>query len=467
MKLKSENFKIDLEKVKNVHLIGIGGIGVSAVAKFFVNLKKIVKGSEIDKTNQNLPELQSIGVKLYLNHSTKNISGNEDLIIHSTAIPKNNKELLKAKKLNIPVLSYPEFLGILSKKFYTIAVSGMHGKSTTTAIIGYILEKAGKDPLIIFGSKFKNWNGNLRFPKNFKKCKYFVVEACEYEGNFKYINPKIIVLTNIDKEHLDFFKNIYKIKKIFSEYIKSNPKAKIIWNKDDNNLNDIMESINNKNISCSIFEKSSNLKIDKIDFNNKCFFIKNKKYKLKIPGIYNIQNAILAIATAKNLKINYKKIYNALNSFPGIWRRLEILKKQNPIIFTDYAHHPTEITAMITAIRTYLKNKRLVLIFQPHQIQRTKLLFNEFVNSLELADIVIALEIYYVKGRERKIDISSKDLVKELTKRGTKSYFCKNFKILKNRLDKLISIDDVVIFAGAGDIDNFARNYVKLYAKFN
>lgn len=444
---------------KKVHLIGIGGIGVSAIAKLMLSLGKEVSGSDL-VSSEITSDLSKRGVGFFLGHSEKNLDSKTDLVIYSSAVPKNNHERKKAKKLKIRQLSYPEVLGEISKEKNTIAVSGTNGKSTTTAILGLILEKAGINPLIIVGSKVSNWNGNFRDGQG----KYFVVEACEWQANMLNLHPKIIVLTNIEKDHLDYYKNLNHLLTTFQEYIEKLSKDDfLILNSDDPNLKKLKPK-------CKVLTYGVKNQAD-VMAKNIVFgpgwqkfdlFWKSKVYglKLKIPGLFNIYNSLAALSCALALGIQPEIIKEVLENFSGIWRRFEVknlkIKNYKLKIVSDYAHHPTSVRGTIQAAKEFYPGRRILVVFQPHHRNRTKKLFKDFVKSFDKANLVILSEIYDVAGRETEEDkdISSKDLVKAISKRGKvkKIFYAENLEETKKLILESVKANDVVLIMGAGDI---------------
>jgi UDP-N-acetylmuramate--alanine ligase len=464
---------MDLSSIRKIHLIGVGGIGISAIAKLLLKQNKIVTGSDIVET-EIIKDLKNNGLLFYKKHSKKNLAPDTDLVIYSKAVRESNIERKKAKELNILQLSYPEFLGEISKNKFTIAVSGTNGKSTTTAILGLILEKAGFDPLVIVGSKVLEWNSNLRLPE--KESKIFLVEACEWQANFLNLFPNIIILTNLEEDHLDYYKDINHLIKTFQTYVEKLPKnGLLILNSDDDNLKKIKPKC--KVVFYGIKNKADveakNIKI-KNRYQEFSLFYKSKfitKIRLNLIGLFNVYNALAAIACALSLKVNPYFIKKVLKDFYGIWRRFQIVKPifknvPNVIYVSDYAHHPTAIKETIKGALDFYPNRRILVVFQPHHQNRTKKLFNQFVESFDLADLVIVSEIYKVFGREdkRDFDISSKDLVKAILKRIKmnkkirlkKVFYAKNLKEVKKKLKKIVQPKDLVLIMGAGDIYKLA-----------
>jgi UDP-N-acetylmuramate--alanine ligase len=421
-----QNFK----QIKKIFFVGIGGIGVSALVKLFKSQDKKVTGS--DKYSSEITnDLKKQGIKVYIGHNEKNLDSDTDLIIYSPAVKPEVPEREKAFKLGIKQLSYPEALGLISKNRYTIAVSGTHGKSTTTAMLGLILAKARFDPTVIVGSKvglFKN--GNLRIGKS----RYFIVEACEWQAHMLNLRPKIIILTNIEPDHLDYYKTFKNLKQTFKKYVRKLPKdGLLIVNADDKVCLEVVKSAKCKTVSYSI--KS------------------NFDFSLQVPGRFNIYNALAASTCALELGIKPEIIKKTLVNFKGIWRRFEkVGEYKGALIFSDYAHHPTAIKETLRAAKESYLERRLVVVYQPHHFDRTKRLFKKFTKAFDLANLVILNEIYDVPGREVKRGISSKDLVRELKKRKVKAIFTKDLEETKKILLKNIKRGDLVLIMGAGDI---------------
>jgi UDP-N-acetylmuramate--alanine ligase len=451
------------------HFIGIGGIGISALAKYYLEKGHQVSGSDL-VSSEITEALKKSGAKIYIGkHTPKNLLKDVDLVIYSPAVQKNNPELLKAYKLKttnykLQVMSYPEALGELTKKYFTIAVSGMHGKSTTTAMIGLLLVKAGFDPTVIVGTKLKEFgDSNCRVGKS----RYLVIEADEHMASFLNYWPKIIVLTNIEKDHLDYYKNLKNILKTFRKYISHLPKDGILvanWN--DKNIRWILNPKSKiQNPKKNQKPKSKILK----------YFLKQREAKklrriLKVPGDYNVSNALAALAVARILKIPDKVSFKALSEYKGAWRRFEIKytnlhksehKSTRITIINDYAHHPTEIEATLMAAREKYPRKKIWCIFQPHQYQRTFYLFKDFIKVLGRVPIdkLIITDIFDVAGREnkeKKRKVSSKKLIKAIKKPWI-IYLSKN-KIL-SYLKKNLKNGEVVIIMGAGDIYKLSEKF--------
>jgi len=364
-----------------IHFIGIGGIGVSALARYYLSQGHQVSGSDLAES-EITKALEKLGARVQIGkHDAKNVLKDIDLVIYSPAVTDDNVELKTARARRIKIQSYPENLGELTKKHFTIAVCGTHGKGTTTAMISLILIKAGLDPTVIIGTKLKEFNDS-----NFRqgKSKYLVIEADEYKSSFLNYWPKIIVLTTIDADHLDCFKNLNNIIKAFKRFTDHLPdKGILVANLDDKNTLQLK----------SLIKKSG--------FKHKSYSLKQKEADvlrkiLKLPGDHIVSDALAALALARSLKIPDKVSFKALSGYHGAWRRFEVKKAEiNNLPFTlinDYAHHPTEISVTLKAVRQKYPDKRITCVFQPHQYQRTFYLFDDFVKIFQQAKSKFGIE---------------------------------------------------------------------------
>ncbi len=433
---------LDLSKIENVHIIGIGGIGISAIARMMINEGKKVTGQDIQE-GEIVNNLRELGIDIKIEQSFENIPTNTDLIIYTIAIEYYDEKLFKKlKEQKIPAYSYPEMLGIISKDKYTIAICGTHGKTTTTAMIAKVLVGMKKDPTVVVGSLIKDdFNHNNKKWTNFiaGKSDYFVAEACEYRRSFLNINPNILIITNIEEDHLDYYKDIEDIKNAFREMAMKVPEnGFVICNTNDKNISDVI-----KNISAKI-----------IDYHK--YF--NKNLELKIPGIHNKKDAAAATAAAALLEISQNESEKFLKEFSGTWRRFEYKGKlkNGVLIYDDYAHHPTEIITTLSAFRELYKKENgwnITVVFQPHLFSRTRFFLNDFAKSFSLADKVLLLPIYFA----REVDdgsISSEILATEINKYSQNAESFSDFKTLeKNLVVELLKMGekDIIVTMGAGE----------------
>jgi len=428
-----------------IHLIGIGGIGVSALAQYYLSKGHEVSGSDL-VASEITDLLEQKGIKVIVGNFAENIKSDFDLVVHSPAIKSDNLEYRKAKELGIKTQSYPEALGELTKEYYTIAIAGAHGKSTTTAMIALVMAKAGLDPTVIVGTKLKEFGGS-----NFRagKSKFLVIEACEYDSSFLHYEPKIIVVTNIDKEHLDYFKTFANVRKAFKDFIMRLPEdGFLVFNKDD-----------------KYPPKLGKVKFKTAGYSIKQSYTQKIRSILKIPGTHNVLNASAFFQVGKILAIPENIIYKALSEFNGTWRRFEIKDGiaggKKITVISDYAHHPSEISATLKATREKYSSQKIWCVFQPHQHQRTFYLFNDFVKTFRKAKInnIIITDIYDVAGRETKKineEVSSKKLVDKINK---KNVLYLPMDSLENYVKENIGAGDVLIIMGAGDIYKLADKF--------
>jgi len=418
-----------------IHFIGIGGIGMSALAKYYFEKGHKISGSDL--TRSEITDWFKVrGVELFIGeHKPENVADDISMVIYSPAIPKNNLELEKAKIIGLNIMTYPQALGELTKKYFTIAVTGTHGKSTVTSMIGLLLTRAGLDPTVIVGTRIKEFdNSSCRVGNS----KYLVIEACEHFESFLNYYPHIIVLTTIEADHLDHYGDLQGVLNGFEKFTANLKKDGIIVaNKDDENIHKIVE-------------------------NADWYSLKDKeaagiKDILQVPGDFNVSNALAALKVARILKIQDIDSHKALSEYKGSWRRFEITEMLNPKPYTlidDYAHHPTEIKVTLKAAREKYPKKKIWCIFQPHQYQRTYYLLDDFVNTFKDApvDKMIITDIYDVAGREDKEireKINSEKLVKAVNKDSV--IYMQKEKIIEF-LKQNLKGKEIVIIMGAGDI---------------
>lgn len=431
-----------------IHFIGIGGIGVSALAKYYLHKGDAVSGSDL-ALSEITKKMEKMGARVFLHQESKNITESIDKVIYSPAVKPGNPEYDEAKRLGITLQSYPEALAELTQNHYTIAVSGSHGKSTTTSMLALAMIEAGLDPTVIVGTKLKEF-GDSNFRAG--KSHYLVIEACEYDGSFLHYQPNIIITTNIDKEHLDYFKTFKNVIREFKHFIQKLPAdGFLVANKEDAHL----VKISKGSFTTSYYPPSPRLRRTGATRQSE---ITRMKTILKVPGKHNISNALAVVSVMRILGIRDTVTYKALSKFQGTWRRFEIVQKKPYTVISDYGHHPTEVQATLTAAREAFPQKTIWCIFQPHQHQRTYYLLKEFIALFRTVKInqIIITDIYDVAGREetsinKKID--SALLVKKIAKKNV-MYLQK--EEVKKYVQTHAQRDDVVIVMGAGDIYRLA-----------
>ncbi|MEK7575058.1 MAG: Mur ligase family protein [Patescibacteria group bacterium] len=425
--------EIDFKKYKKIHFLGIGGIGISAIARMFLLEGKKVTGSDL-ALSEVTDELVKLGVFVTEGQDIKTIPKDSDLIVYSPALSEYAKDFLaKVKGFGIPMLSYPEVLHQISKEKYTIAVSGTHGKTTTTAMIAKVMADAKLDPTVIVGSLLKDTKSNFVAGKS----EYFVVEACEYRRSFLQLQPTILVITNIDADHLDYYKDLDDVVRAFGELVAQVPKdGFVICNP---SLPEIKSAI--AKAVCQI--------VDYTKF--------QKRLKLKIPGKHNLENAAAALAVGNILGLKGEVPEKSLEDFSGTWRRFEYRGKttHGASVYDDYGHHPTEITATLQGARELFPTQKIVVVFQPHLYSRTKDHLSEWATCFKLADHVVVLPIYPAREVDPG-DITSEMVVEELDQSGQLAHLVKTFAEAAERASDLTVSGDVIITMGAGETNKVA-----------
>jgi len=457
--------KINLGKTELIHFVGIGGIGMSGLALIMNELGFKVQGSDISD-NKNIERLKEKKITIFINHQKKNIKGSTILVI-SSAIAKNNLELKEAKKLKLPIYTRGEMLGHIVSLMRNVAVTGSHGKTTTTSLISNIFSNAKLDPTIINGGVLNSFGNSAKLGKS----NWCLIESDESDGSFLKIPYTYSVITNIDNEHMDFYKSINNLKKNFSEFIEKTPSlGKAFVCIDDKYNKEIIKKIKNKNFYTYGINKNANFQILNI-FQN-IFFSKFdlkinipakkkliKNIKIPLIGLHNIRNAASAVAVSISIGISDKIIKKGLLKYKGVQRRFNYLFKHNDaIFFDDYAHHPTEISSVLDGVREVYKKKEIICIFQPHRISRVKNLKLEFSKSFKKADTVILCPIY--KANEKlKLGFPYNSFAKLIIKNSkVKLINVKNELSLKNLIKQTAYGNKIYIGMGAGTISSWLKN---------
>ena len=455
----------DLSKYKHFHLIGIGGISMSAIAETLNNWNFKVTGSDLHQS-EITDELQKDGVSVVIGHDLENPK-KADLIIYSAAISEDDPEMIIAKENNIPTIDRGNFVGFLTKLYkQAICVSGTHGKTTTTSLISICFINAEKDPSIEVGALLKEIDGNYRIGNS----EYFILESCEYMGNFLKFNPNTAVILNMDNDHLDYYKTFDNVVKAFNDFaLLIDENGLLVTNADDKNCFALKDVVKSKFISYGIENEEADFTAKNISFNNSGFakfdVYKNNNYyttiELSIAGKHNVLNALACTAVCDYYNISKDIICSSLKSFTGANRRLEYKGTigENVIIFDDYAHHPTEIKATSDAIKNKKYNESWV-VFQPHTYSRTKLLLDAFVDSIFDFDNIIITDIYAAREKDT-LGISSKDLVDKLNEKGKNAKYISDFDEIVNYLKNNVKENDLILTLGAGTVTNIGPMLIK------
>ncbi len=462
--------------MQHVHFIGIGGAGMSGLAEILLARGVKVSGSDLSRSEKT-EELESLGATIYIGHNAKNIGENVDLVIYTSAIKKSkNSELLQAEKRGIRTVRRAEFLGELTKGIKTIAVAGTHGKTTTSSMIAHILIEAGLDPLVSIGAKVKELGGkNARVGSG----NVAVVEADEYDRSFLALHPYIAVMTTLEAEHLDIYKDIADLEETFLTFANQSDHPKeqgyAVVNIDEPALCDILSRLNKKIISFGISSSAAKYRATDIE-NHGLMTISTihrgsdiiGELELCIPGQHNIKNALAAIATSEALAIPFTIAKKALATFVGAERRSEIIGETNGIlVIDDYAHHPTEVRATLQAIRNGYPKRRIIAAFQPHTFTRTRDFAAEFGKVFaECADILLLLDVY--PARETPIPgITSELIVSAARKSGLPSANIVRLEELASECASRAKKGDIILTLGAGSITEAAPKIIDaLQAKF-
>lgn len=445
----------NIEKYKKIHMIGIGGISMSGIAEILLNWGFTVSGSN-NVDSEILHTLKDAGIKIYIGHDAKNVEG-ADCVVYTAAVHDDNVELVHAIELGIPVIERSTFLGEITRCYQnTIAVSGTHGKTTTTSLVSLCFVEAGKNPSIQVGAIIPELHGNYRVGNS----EDFIIEACEYVESFLKFSPKSEIILNIDNDHLDYYKNLENIKKAFVKYVQLLPEdGHLVINADDKNCLELIEyskspcikyGINNKNVDFA----AKNITFDDDGFPEFDVYKYGKLFvhiKLSIPGKHNVLNSLACIALCDAYDISPAHMKRALAKFKGADRRFEFKGLVNGArVYDDYGHHPTEIVATAKALSNKKYNKSWV-VFQPHTYSRTYNLLHDFANALLDFDNIIVTDIYAAR-ENNTYDISSKDLVDEIVKLGKPAIYISSLEDCASYLKKNVKKNDIVLTLGAGTV---------------
>ncbi|MGH7885511.1 MAG: UDP-N-acetylmuramate--L-alanine ligase [Thermodesulfobacteriota bacterium] len=440
-------------KIKRIHFIGIGGIGMSGIAEVLLNMGYEISGSDLKKS-PIVERLEKLGAQIWIGHSGENIKGS-DVVVYSSAVKEDNPEVISANAANIPLIPRAEMLSELMRLKFGIAVLGSHGKTTTTSMIASVLTHGGLDPTIVVGGRVKTLGTNAHLGSG----KFMVAEADESDGSFNKLSPVIAVLTNIDEEHLDHYKNIKSLEKAFLEFFIKIPFYGLsVLCTDCPRTKKISKILKKKVLTYGINSDSDLKAKDIVVTGFKTVF--NVLYKdfllgeieLNIPGKHNAQNALASIAVGMELGLSFEKIKKGLMEFKGIERRLQIKGNKNGImIIDDYGHHPKEIETTIESLRLGF-SKEPIVIFQPHRFTRTKLLYDDFVRVLKKIDKLYILDIY-AAGENPLNGINSKKLSEDIKKAGNNNVFYVNDpEKLVGKVKKELKKGDIVLTTGAGNV---------------
>jgi UDP-N-acetylmuramate--alanine ligase len=454
-------YKIDFKRPIHIHFIGIGGISMSSLAEILLKEGFHISGSDARKSELT-EKLSNLGADIYYGQRASNIKDGLDLIVYTAAIHQDNPELMEALSKKIPSITRAELLGQIMNNYESpIAVSGTHGKTTTTSMVSQILLQANTDPTISVGGILKSIGGNIRIGNS----QLFITEACEYTNSFLHFNPKYSIILNVEEDHMDFFKDLADIRNSFKLFAERLPDdGVLIINGEIEKYEEITE-----NLTCKIITYGTDSQYEygaaNISFDDRAcatFDLLHKGEKLttltlSVPGLHNVSNAIASTALALQINIPIDDIKKSFLTFSGTNRRFEYKGELKGVtIIDDYAHHPTEIEATLRASRNYPANN-IWCIFQPHTYTRTKAFLKDFAKALSLSDKVVLADIYAARETDT-LGISSQDLERELKETGTETYYFPSFDEIENFLLENCSPGDLLITMGAGDIVKIGEN---------
>lgn len=454
-------------RVKNIHFVGIGGVGMSGIAEMLFKEGYHITGSDVSDSYA-VNQLRALGINVVVGHFAENVAG-ADVVVQSSAINNNNPEIIAAKKKNIPILPRAAMLAELMRFRHGIAIAGTHGKTTTTSLVASLLVEGGLDPSYVVGGKVNSSGTNAKLGSS----AYCVVEADESDASFLFLKPMMAVVTNIDEDHMSTYNGDFKkLRETFVEFLHHLPFYGLaVVCVDDSEVCAIIPSIQRpictygfkEDADFKAFNWSQQGMISSFSVQRPAPH-KTLDIKFKWPGKHNVLNALAAIAIATELGVDDESIVSGLFNFAGVGRRFQMLGERNfasgrALVIDDYGHHPREIKATIEAFRAAWPDKRLIHIFQPHRYTRTRDLFKEFVDVLSMSDQLLLLDIYSA-GEEAIVGIASENLLNEINAKSLKAILI-NESTLESRLDGLVADGDVILIQGAGNIGQLASNLMR------
>jgi UDP-N-acetylmuramate--alanine ligase len=450
-------------KIRKIHLVGIGGAGMSGIAEVLVTLGYQITGSDL-RPSETTQRLENLGIKIEYGHSADNVK-DADVVVISSAVKEKNPEVTAARQRRIPVIRRSEMLGELMRMRYGIGIAGTHGKTTTTSMVGEILSEGGLDPTIVVGGRVVNLGTHAKLGNG----QFMVTEADEYDRSFLRLTPTIAVVTNLEPEHLDYYRDFTEIKSAFLEFVNKVPfYGRVILCWDEKNLRELISEIERPLTTYGLSSKAD-LTADSIRFaeNHSTFEVsikgnKTGQVRLGVPGEHNVRNSLAAVGVALELDIPWEKIQAGLEKFKGVHRRFEIKgQAKGVMVVDDYAHHPTEIEATLKSARAGWK-RRIVAVFQPHLYSRTRDFHHEFGRVLLESDLLVVTDVY--PAREDPITGVTGELVWQAAKKlGHKNaFYVPRTEDVASMLAKMVRPDDMVITLGAGDVYKVGTELLKM-----
>ena len=453
-------------RTRHIHMVGIGGIGMSGMAEILLLKDYKVTGSDASM-GETIPRLEELGAKVWIGHNEKNIEG-ADVVVYTSAVKaEENIETKAALEKGIPVIKRAEMLAELMRMKYGIGIAGTHGKTTTTTLTGHVVQDGSFDPTIIVGGKVHSFSKTNAVVG---KGDIFVVEADEFDRTFLRLSPSLAVITNIEADHLDIYDNLNDVKQAFIDFANKVPfYGAVVLCLDDSNVRSIIPKIDRRIITYGLTPQAQIRAIDvEADHFNSTFTVLNDEERLgtitlKAPGEHNVKNALAAVAVGLELNIDFAHIKSGLERFQGIFRRFQLKSDINDmLVIDDYAHHPTEVQATLDAARNGWKDHRIIAVFQPHLYSRTQELYKEFGLSFFDAEVCVITDVY--PSREEPIEGVNGKLIADAAKEfgHRKVHYVEDKEMLPEKLNELSEPGDVIITMGAGDIYKYGQEFVDL-----
>jgi len=445
-------------RIKKIHFVGIGGIGMSGIAELLLNLNYRVSGSDLRET-ETTRRLAELGGDIVIGHRRENITG-VDVVVTSTAVKADNPEVVEALRQHVAVIPRAEMLAELMRMKYGIAIAGTHGKTTTTSMMSVVLHHAGIDPTAVIGGKLDAFGSNAKLGRG----KFLVAEADESDGSFMHLSPTIAVVTNIDADHLDYYSGIEEIKQIFVDFINKVPfYGRAVLCLEDPNIQAILPQVKKRFITYG-FSSQADFYADEIQHHQgrtsfTVYFQGRElgQISFRMPGRHNVLNALSVVAVAHELEIPIATIIDGFRNFGGLQRRFEVRDEiDNIMIIDDYGHHPAEIKATLSAAKTGW-NKRVIAVFQPHRYSRTSALFNDFLTAFYQADQLVITSVYGA-GEEPISGATGAALAQGIIEHGHKAVtYCETLEAVSDYVAETVESGDMVVTLGAGDVNRVCR----------
>jgi UDP-N-acetylmuramate--alanine ligase len=460
-----------LGSTRRIHFVGVGGIGMSGIAELLANLGYAVTGSDARRSEVTARLEQKVGVQVFEGHAAGNV-GDADVVVVSSAVRKSNPEVVEAERRGIPVIPRAEMLAELMRLRFSIAIAGSHGKTTTTSMIAFVLERAGLDPTAVIGGKVSAFGSNARFGRG----EYMVAEADESDRSFLMLYPSIAVITNVDREHMEAYRSFEELQQAFADFANKVPfYGSVVACADDLNLAPVIARVNRPVVTYGLDAADATFVGSQVElgaFGGRCVVHRRLKddaarlgtLELALPGRHNLQNALAAVAAADRIGVEFDTVASALREFHGADRRFQRYPETaGVLVVDDYGHHPTELAAVLAAARASL-GRRLVVAFQPHRYSRTQQLMEAFGPSLKDADEIVLTDIY--AASEEPLAGVTIEALADTVRRGSGRpvHVAKQLDDVIPELIKLIKPGDAVITLGAGSIGTLPRRLIDALA---